>query len=458
MKENNTIICNEELESIQAQASLVAIDYWCRLNVPSLAELSCRRSLRMGGRVLTPNNGGRVSGGQLTTTSMSTEMIVTVCCKLALFVVESAFDLDEIIFKKHSAEHSEEHSVDHSADSKDHYKEDSRECCSNQSATDNPMKTDRNIATNTSSSCGNAQTTQTTQTTDITRKFKACKCALDILKMTKQISIPDSRKSGIRLSNDKMTNEIECARTYIAIYHSLILSFVSGFDNTRSLRLSQRLVELTGNTEIQGDENNENKPITMNNGRIGNHDYESYSGFDYNNRNSGNIDNIGNSGNNGNNGNKLIMVNSLENASAHLLYARILSMEEKERARNMLLELERVFRFRGYHQSALEALALHALYSITLENGDDNGDNNGYNNGYNNDFDDDNNDNTSDTNNANISNSNPDMHRSSHDNALNKNKNENSYLQFHRILTVARSSHYPVTEGLICKYIAMVSG
>ena len=45
----------------------------------------------------------------------------------------------------------------------------------------------------------------------------------------------------------------------------------------------------------------------------------------------------------------------------------------------------------------------------------------------------------------------------SNEELVNNNINQNALIQFHRILSLARSHHYPAVEAMICKYVSMIS-
>ena len=103
-------------------------------------------------------------------------------------------------------------------------------------------------------------------------------------------------------------------------------------------------------------------------------------------------------------------------ATAHLLLARILLLADREEAQMLLQQLKESFENRRLFQQLGEAAALSAMSSICrcrLDN--------------------------------------------THDTALNHNRNQNAILKLHQILATAKSRHYPVLEGLICKYVAIIS-
>ena len=160
-------------------------------------------------------------------------------------------------------------------------------------------------------------------TIEMRRKYEACQSATEILDVAKNILIDSQHQSSIPFAVNKINNEIEAARTHIAIMHSLILYPYIDFKLSNSLRLAHRLVELTNNSEIHGNSN-------------GNSIY----------------------------GNDQIFVNSTENAGAYLLLARLMYLNNGDQALNFLKILEKSFSDCGYLEQSYEAIILHALYSM----------------------------------------------------------------------------------------------
>jgi Anaphase-promoting complex subunit 5 len=191
IKETSVSLSDSELQSIQAQADIVAADYWCRLGVPHLAELQCRRSLR--------------ASHSHKDAKISDEMVAILGCNLATLIATSAFDdLDEAIFADPARHHSPLSDTD----------------------------------------CG--QLKYSTEETSINQKRLACAASLNILRITRKILSEDpTKKSSRKFSISKMNNKIEATRTYIATLSSLIGMTRADFDNSKSLRLAYHLVDLT---------------------------------------------------------------------------------------------------------------------------------------------------------------------------------------------------------------------
>ena len=118
-----------------------------------------------------------------------------------------------------------------------------------------------------------------------------------------------------------------------------------------------------------------------------------------------------------NDGRKRIIVYSAENAEAYLLLARLIGMDNKRDCQDLLSKLEQTFLSSGLHQYYYEASALKSFLSFIVI--DEEGD--------------------------------------SEEELLNNNNNQNTLIQYHRILSLARSNHYPASEALICKYVSMIS-
>ena len=118
-----------------------------------------------------------------------------------------------------------------------------------------------------------------------------------------------------------------------------------------------------------------------------------------------------------NDGKKRLIVYTAENAEAYLLLARLLGMDNKSDCQDLLGKLERTFLSSGLYQFYYEASALKSFISFTVI--DEKGDSN--------------------------------------EELVNNNINQNALIQCHRILSLARSHHYPAVEAMICKYVSMIS-
>jgi Anaphase-promoting complex subunit 5 len=191
IKETSVSLSDSEFQSIQAQSDIVAASYWCRLGVPHLAELQCRRSLR--------------ASHSHKDAQISDEMVAILGCNLATLIAASAFDdLDEAIFMDPARYNSPLSDTD----------------------------------------CGVFENSK--DATIICQKRLACTASLNILRITRKILSEDPTKKATRkFSSSKMNNKIEATRTYIATLSSLIGMTRSDFDNSKSLRLAYHLVDLT---------------------------------------------------------------------------------------------------------------------------------------------------------------------------------------------------------------------
>ena len=182
-KELSAGLSYAEFLSIQAQCDIAAVHYWCRLGVPFLADLQCRRSLR----TLNACKGAK----------MSSELLISLSCQKATLSVQCAFqDLDDAVFA-------------------DSYSPSSSSCA-------------------------------TWTGTDCARKQNACTAAMSILRLAISITASDSHgKSSSCYSSHQMNNDIVVARAHIATLHSLISMHDEGFDFSKSLRLARHFVTLT---------------------------------------------------------------------------------------------------------------------------------------------------------------------------------------------------------------------
>jgi Anaphase-promoting complex subunit 5 len=193
VKDVSRSLSPSEFQSIQAQSDQISMDYWCRLGLPSFAELQCRRTLRAF-------HSSRSS-------QMSNEMILSLGCKLASLIAASVFeDLDEMIFKKI--------------------------CKGNCVVVEvkDPLAICTRRQKNVVSNCD----------TNTKRKYRGCSAAMNILRMTQRVvSSISSNHAGNRISC-----LMETTRTYIATLHSLIEMEADGFGSSKSFRLAQRLVDL----------------------------------------------------------------------------------------------------------------------------------------------------------------------------------------------------------------------
>lgn len=207
IKETSVSLSDSEFQSIQAQSDIVAADYWCRLGVPHLAELQCRRSLR--------------ASHSHKDAQISDEMVAILGCNLAILIAASAFDdLDEAIF-------------------------------TGPARCDSPM-----------SDTGCGRFNNYAEGINDSQKRLACTASLNILRITRKIlSEHPTKKPSRKFSLSKMNNKIEATRTYIATLSSLIGMNERDFDNSKSLRLAYHLVDLT-NT-------NSTAPVVTSNSRNG---------------------------------------------------------------------------------------------------------------------------------------------------------------------------------------------
>ena len=200
VKDVSRSLSPSEYQSIQAQSDLITMDYWCRLGLPSFAELQCRRTLRAfhASRSL----------------QMPNEMLLSLGCKLASLMVASAFeDLDEKIFRKIF-----------------------RINCVVVKGQNPPVICTRIRKKNVADSVE----------ANTARKHEGCAAAMNILRITQKVvscTNLNLNHSG-RMTSNKINCLMETTRTYIATLHSLITMDAEDFDSSKSFRLAQRLVDL----------------------------------------------------------------------------------------------------------------------------------------------------------------------------------------------------------------------
>lgn len=197
VKDVSRSLSSSEFQSIQAQSDQITMDYWCRLGLPSFAELQCRRTLRAF-------HSSRSS-------QISDEMLLSLGCKLASLIAASVFeDLDEVIFKKICR----------------------RKCVVVE--VKDPLTICTRGQKNVESSCD----------TYTKRKYQGCSAAMNILRMAQRVVSSSSSNHAGRTGSSRVSCQMETTRTYIATLHSLIAMEEEGFDSSKSFRLAQRLVDL----------------------------------------------------------------------------------------------------------------------------------------------------------------------------------------------------------------------
>lgn len=197
VKDVSRSLSSSEFQSIQAQSDQISMDYWCRLGLPSFAELQCRRTLRAF-------HSSRSS-------QISDEMLLSLGCKLASLIAASVFeDLDEMIFKKICRRNCVVVEV-----------EDPRTICT---------RSQRDV--------------ESSSDTNTKRKYWGCAAAMNILRMTQRVVSSSSSNHAGRTGSNRISCQMETTRTYIATLHSLIAMEAEGFDSSKSFRLVQRLVDL----------------------------------------------------------------------------------------------------------------------------------------------------------------------------------------------------------------------
>ena len=309
IKENNQELTGVEFFSIQIQAAIVSIEFWCRLNSYSQAELHCRRILRI------------ISSSPFRDDiHISPEVTVVLYCKLCTLIVQSAFDIDEISFKD-QYRGSEEHSL--------------RECSLDRkefNQKDGKLKSGNILLRNSGpESCNindNYDINDNNENDDNNNsyKYEACKSAMEILKIAKNIlsTESESKSSSPHFSSSKINNEIEATRTYIAIFHSLISISSPTFNLSKSIQLACRLVELTKDSEVQNSSQNDGK--------------------------------------------RRIIVNTSENAVAYLLLARLIGMDNRKESQDLLGKLEQSFLTGGLYQHSYEATVIKSFLSLSVKN------------------------------------------------------------------------------------------
>ena len=200
VKDVSRSLSSSEFQSIQAQSDQISMDYWCRLGLPSFAELQCRRTLRAF-------HSSRSS-------QMSDEMLLSLGCKLASLTAASVFeDLDEIIFKKICK----------------------RNCVVVE------VKDPLTICTRRLKNVDNSSDTMT----KFKRKYRGCSAAINILRTTQRVVSSNGSNHAGRTGSNRISCQMETTRTYIATLHSLIDMEAEGFDSSKSFRLAQRLVDLS---------------------------------------------------------------------------------------------------------------------------------------------------------------------------------------------------------------------
>jgi hypothetical protein len=342
---NNSAITLEEFKALEIQTAVVSINYWCRLGVPALGELQCRRTIR---QLFSMNNRNNIP--------ICDKVLTNICCMLATLTVESEFkDLDELLLSLKSPGPSKRESYPINDNSID----------------------DKNMKGNTD------------RKKDNVKKRIACKVALDMIRIAKYVSdIPNKIKSK-QYPENKLNNEIESTQVYIAILTSLVLPSHNNtinlqlvnnesidmnkdqrnkiFDSRRSLRLAHQLVALTNNFSTNLSENTNSQPG---------------------------------------------LITSTENAKAYLLLIRIMNLNNRKNAKQLLHDINKIFIKNKYYEYNAEAMALNALYSI-IENPSE-------------------------------------IH--SDNTILYDNKKDKAILQFYKALKIADVYHYSSIESLICKF------
>lgn len=352
---NNSAVTYEEFKALEIQTAIVSINYWCRLGVPTLGELQCRRTIR---QLLSMNNRNVLH--------ISDDVLTNLCCMLANLTVESEFkDIDELLLSLkspgcrkdlHPASMEKNNTIDDKI----------------------TKKYDRN--------------------TNNMKKKDACRVALSMIRIAKNLSDVPNKIISKQYSENKLSNEIESTQVYIAILSSLVLSsnkdtanaggFPSNdygsvnesgfidinndgrikiFDSMRSLRLAYQLVALTNNSSASVNEKMSSQ---------------------------------------------LGSVTSMKNAKAYLLLIRIMNLNNRKNAKQLLYDMNKIFIKNRYHEQNAEAIALNALYSMIDHPTECYPDNT----------------------------------------KLNDNRKDKAILQFYKALKIADTYHYSSIESLICKF------